>query len=852
MSKENPIPLTIPSGVVRTRSGEGAKGRWFDARNMRFEDGKPVKRAGYERLNSTPFEGRARGMLAWNTVKGNPLYALGTNLRLYGSTDGVDIKNITPLRFTREVVDAFSVAANSAIVTFKHDATETGELTDPFTTTNGSPTVTVAHEAHGHEDGDKVAFSGATAVGGLTLNGVYAITVVDADSYTITHTSNASSAATGGGTVTYKWPLLEQGQTIRFYGNAFIGGTIVGGLNLEREYEVLSVESGDTYKLYSAEAQTILTDPFTTVSSNKTVTVTDVEHGKQTGQKVYFRDATAVGGQTVSGEYTITVVDDDTYTIQIINNASSAATGGGTVRRSFGDHATAAATDGGGRVNYLLRVEDPFSVSEGYDVLIVTHPGHGALYNDLVVISDADPVGGVDPNGERRILEVVDENSYKVRLDEAATSTDTGGGARVLLEYEISTGPLDRVLAKRGYGKGSYGLAAYGTTNLNLDPVYYEPRSWSLSKAGEDMIAGVMGGEVYYWDSSEGQRAEIIPNAPRNIRYAFQTEERMLHVLGIEGDPLKFGWSDQDEVNNWEVLSTTTANVGRRVGEGSVLVAGTPVAHGVNLIWTDTATYVHQYTGSRFIYDTRLASQNAGLIGPHAFAITPAGVFWMGQNKFHMWNGAVSDVPRSEEIEEWVYAQIVTEQKSKCWAHYDVINNSIDFYFVPNGRRELLPDGESVAYVTLNLKDFSWCPGEEARTTGATFNTGSQNPYRAALDGYVYQHEVGLDANGSSAPCWIELAPIDLDNGRRWMDVYGLDPNMKRQVGPVDVLVRSYDRSEKNIIETEAATFEDDEEIVDLRVSGRRASVRFSQDVYGGDMAIDTPLILVQHAGKQR
>jgi hypothetical protein len=47
-----------------------------------------------------------------------------------------------------------------------------------------------------------VTFSGATAVGGLTLNGEYQITVTTVDEYTITAASNASSSATGGGTVT--------------------------------------------------------------------------------------------------------------------------------------------------------------------------------------------------------------------------------------------------------------------------------------------------------------------------------------------------------------------------------------------------------------------------------------------------------------------------------------------------------------------------------------------------------------------------------------------------------------------------------------------------------------------------
>ena len=71
--------------------------------------------------------------------------------------------------------------------------------TDPFATTNGSPTVTVTATAHGGSSGDYVTFSGASTVAGLDLNNEYVMTVVDANSFTIVASANASSTTTGGG-----------------------------------------------------------------------------------------------------------------------------------------------------------------------------------------------------------------------------------------------------------------------------------------------------------------------------------------------------------------------------------------------------------------------------------------------------------------------------------------------------------------------------------------------------------------------------------------------------------------------------------------------------------------------------
>jgi len=69
----------------------------------------------------------------------------------------------------------------------------------PFTVVNASPTVTVLHPDHGLFTGMQITVSGAAAVGGITPSGAYTVTVLTADTYTVTHGSNATSGATGGG-----------------------------------------------------------------------------------------------------------------------------------------------------------------------------------------------------------------------------------------------------------------------------------------------------------------------------------------------------------------------------------------------------------------------------------------------------------------------------------------------------------------------------------------------------------------------------------------------------------------------------------------------------------------------------
>lgn len=74
---------------------------------------------------------------------------------------------------------------------------------------------------------------------------------------------------------------------------------------------------------------TLTANPLATTSGSANVVVTHVGHGLLTGEQVTISGATAVGGITPNGTYTITKLTDDTYRITHGSNASSTTTGGG-------------------------------------------------------------------------------------------------------------------------------------------------------------------------------------------------------------------------------------------------------------------------------------------------------------------------------------------------------------------------------------------------------------------------------------------------------------------------------------------------------------------------------------------
>jgi hypothetical protein len=93
-----------------------------------------------------------------------------------------------------------NITATSYTITAASNATATvvspGGSIPSFTTTLGNANVTVTFAGHGLLAGDDIVFPIATTVGGITIQGRYVVqSVIDANNFTITCTSGATSAA---------------------------------------------------------------------------------------------------------------------------------------------------------------------------------------------------------------------------------------------------------------------------------------------------------------------------------------------------------------------------------------------------------------------------------------------------------------------------------------------------------------------------------------------------------------------------------------------------------------------------------------------------------------------------------
>lgn len=167
--------IQLKPGVNRENTRYTNESGWYDSDKIRFRQSTPEKLGGWQRISANTFVGICRSLWAWVTTGAANLLGVGTNLKFYIENGGL-YYDITPVR-------------------------SLSTLTNPFATTNASTTVTVTDAAGGYINNDFVTFTGATAVGGLTISGEYQITKTSSTTYTIQAASAATSTASGGGTV---------------------------------------------------------------------------------------------------------------------------------------------------------------------------------------------------------------------------------------------------------------------------------------------------------------------------------------------------------------------------------------------------------------------------------------------------------------------------------------------------------------------------------------------------------------------------------------------------------------------------------------------------------------------------
>lgn len=211
---------------------------WSNCSFIRFKDGMPQKLGGWTYFYNFSFGSPVRALHAWQDLNQQDYLAVGAEQSLQVLSNG-SAATITP-------------------------QTRTSTVAPDFSTTSGSAVVTVVDAASNATIYDSVFFATPISVGGLILQGTYAVTSdLGSTSYTITASSDATATVANGGdlpefttasgssqvTVVFPGHGLSVGNTV-----GYLVSTTVGGLTIEGTYTVFSVADADTYVITASSS----------------------------------------------------------------------------------------------------------------------------------------------------------------------------------------------------------------------------------------------------------------------------------------------------------------------------------------------------------------------------------------------------------------------------------------------------------------------------------------------------------------------------------------------------------------------------------------------------------------------
>jgi hypothetical protein len=516
-----------------------------------------------------------------------------------------------------------------------------------------------------------------------------------------------------------------------------------------------------------------------------------------------------------------------------------------------------------------------FAATSGSSVITVTNIDHGCVVGDFVTFFDAVSLGGAITapvlNQEYQVVSFISDDSYTINVGVNANGSDSGdGGVDTYAEYQINVGPEIQVPLV-GWGASAWSSGEWGIGT----PATIQLRLWSESNYGEDLIFGPRGGGIYYWDASSGvgQRgvnldtlsgASDVP-VVQNLIFVSDVA-RFVITMGCNElgetaiDPLLIRWSAQEDAADWTPSATNQAG-GLRLSQGSEIISAIQSRQEI-VVFTDVAVYSFQYLGPPLVWGAQLLAEGMSVIGPNAVGMAAGVTYWMGLDKFYIYDGNVKTL--SCDLRQYVFSDINLSQRYQVFAAVNEGFNEVWwFYCSANSTRV-------DKYVVYNYVENIWYYGTMARTAwvDAEVNT---TPTAATYTYNLVSHEDGVDDVETGTPqpinAYIETSEFDVGDGNNFIFIRrvlpditfrtstnGTTPQATLTLKPMKNSGSGYNNplsvggnSSANIVRIAQAPIEEFTGQVFIRVRGRQFVMRLESDRIGtawqmGAMRVDVKI----------
>ena len=508
---------------------------------------------------------------------------------------------------------------------------------------------------------------------------------------------------------------------------------------------------------------------------------------------------------------------------------------------------------------------NPFTTN-GTTSVSVADSSHGAAKGDFVTVDSFSAIDGLDMNKEFEITSITDNNNYVVTATSAASGSTSGGGGSGNAKYQISIGPEISTSAF-GWGTDTWGAGGWGSPSTS-STVTLEARQWSLDNFGEDLIATVLNGGAFRWDTSSGvtTRAAAITNAPTRSRLSLvSTPDRHLLFFGTQPtiggtnaqDDLLLRFSDQEDINTYQPTAENTAG-SLRIADGSRIVAAER-SRGQILVWTDTSLHSLQFIGPPFTFGLRQLGQNCGIVGSHAGVDINGISYWMSQDSFFLFDGSVKKLPCT--VEQFIFNNLNVTGAENAFAGHNGEFNEIMWFYPRTGSDTIN------AIVAYNYTEGTWWTGTLDRTTWldrevydnpvATdylpTTTANNEVISGLTDGatQLFLHETGNNGDGAAITAFVKSGVVQIGEGNDFAFVSKLIPDIEDQEGTLNAKLEFKNYPNNSTSVTKTVSFQDNTDFVSLRGRGREFTVNVVSNTTGTAWRLGTQRFDIQPDGRR-
>ena len=515
---------------------------------------------------------------------------------------------------------------------------------------------------------------------------------------------------------------------------------------------------------------TINNNPFVATNGSTTITVTDTNHGALTGDFVTFSGAVSLGGNitatVLNAQYQVTVLTANTFT--------------------FTATATANATDASGSPGGGASVVATYQIGVG-PAIPTPLVGWGA--------GSWGESGTTWGNGGT--------STSALRLwNQVNYGQDLVYGPRTgAIYYWSAAGTVTTRGVLLNTLGGTVSFTNASPTVVTSTVLYNEGAALQFS--GGSLPTGVSAATTYYVFSVEGLTFNLIdvsgnvintsssgtgavslivdvPTVQNNITAS--DISRFIITFGCNDygsnvlDPMLIRWSAQDDIYNWTPSITNQAG-SIRISHGSEIVGIVQTRQEI-VVFTDSAIYSLQYLGPPYVWVPQLLGDNISIMSPNAAVIASGIVYWMGVDKFYMYDGRVQTLKC--DLRRHVFGDLNQEQALQVFAGTSEGFNEVWWFYCSAGSTAV------DRYVIFNYLENIWYYGTMSRT--AWLDSGLQdvpiaaNYVTATLTGNLINHETGLNDNTTGTAvaidAYIGSSEFDIGDGHNFGFVWRVLPDL--------------------------------------------------------------------------